>query len=84
MSLETYPKVCGLYCDTMATDLGRSSTFEVTVPAVIFDKGIGPTLVVEAYKGLIEATLPLMADVLATKSVLHTSVQSWWSQRSIP
>ncbi len=52
-SLETYSKVGGLYCDTMATDLGRSSTFEVIVPAVIFDKGISPTLVVEAYKGLI-------------------------------
>ena len=84
MSLETYPKVGGLYCDTMATDLGRSSTFEVTVPADISDKGISPTLVVEAYKGLIEATLPLMADTLATKSVLQTSVQSWWSQKSIP
>jgi hypothetical protein len=61
----------------MATDLGRSYTFEVTVPAVIFDKGISHTLVVEAYKGLIEATLPLMADALAIKSVLQTSVQSW-------
>jgi len=45
---------------------------------------ISSTLVVEAYKGLIEATLPLMADTLATKSVLQTSVQSWWSQKSIP
>jgi hypothetical protein len=25
-----------------------------------------------------------MADTLATKSALQTSVQSWWSQRSIP
>jgi hypothetical protein len=45
---------------------------------------ISSTLVVEAYKGLAEATLPLMADTLATKSVLQTSVQSWWSQRSTP
>jgi hypothetical protein len=45
-----------------ATDLARFSTVEVTVPADIPDKGISSTLVVEAYKGLTEATLPLMAD----------------------
>ncbi len=85
MSLETYPKVGGLYCDTMATDLGRSSTVEVTVLLTFLIKLlISSTLVVEAYKGLAEATLPLMADTLATKSVLQTSVQSWWSQRSTP
>jgi hypothetical protein len=77
-------KFCGLSCDTKATDLDHSSTVEVTVPADIPDKGISPTLVVEAYNCLTEATLPLMADTLATKSVLHTSVQSWWIQRSIP
>ncbi len=74
MPLETYPKVGGLYCETMATDLGRSSTVEVTVPADISDKDISPTLVVEAYKCLTEATLPLMAITLTTMSVLQTSV----------
>ena len=77
-------KFCCLSCDTKDTDLGRSSTVEVTVPADTPDKGISPTLVVEACKGLIEATLPLMADALAIKSVLQASVQSWWSQKSIP
>jgi hypothetical protein len=42
-------KFCGLSCDTKDTDLGRSSTVEVTVPADTPDKGISPTLVVEAY-----------------------------------
>ncbi len=63
----------------MTTDLGRSSSVEVTVPADISYKGISPTLAVEAYKGLIEATLPLMADTLTTKPVLQASVLSWWS-----
>ncbi len=35
---------------------------------------ISSTLVVEAYKGLTEAPLPLMADALATKSALLISL----------
>ncbi len=78
-------KICGLSCDTKAIDLDRSSTVEVTGLLTFLIKVlISSTLVVEAYKGLTEAILPLMANTLATKSVLQTSVQSWWSQRSIP
>jgi hypothetical protein len=71
--------------DTKAIDLDRSSTVEVTGLLTFLIKVlISSTLVVEAYKGLTEAPLPLMADALATKSALQTSVQSWWSRKSIP
>ncbi len=83
-SLETYSKVDCLSGDTKATDLDRSSMVEVTVPADISDKGLSPTLAVEADKGLTEAIPSPMADTLATNSVLPASVQSWLSQRSIP
>jgi len=71
--------------DTKAIDLDRSSTVDVTGLLTFLIKVlISSILVVEAYKGLTEAPLPLMADALATKSVLQTSVQSWLSRKSIP